>query len=105
MLATVRRLGILTNFKARSLPIYSPSISRLTLLARTHSTNMSPRVVVTRRLPPQAQATLEKLDAEIYQWQEDSAIPRDVLLKQIKGKTVQKPHCLVIYSQILFYLT
>ncbi|KAJ2964974.1 hypothetical protein NQZ79_g81 [Umbelopsis isabellina] len=46
---------------------------------------MSPRVVVTRRLPPQAQATLEKLDAEIYQWQEDSAIPRDVLLKEIKG--------------------
>lgn len=62
---------------------------------------MSPRVVVTRRLPPQAQATLEKLDAEIYQWQEDSAIPRDVLLKEIKGKTVKKSYHPVACSQIM----
>jgi hypothetical protein len=91
MFATIQRLGIRTNFKAHSFPIYSPLTTRSNLLARTYSTNMSPRVVVTRRLPPQAQATLEKLDAEIYQWQEDSAIPRDVLLKEIKGKEIMSP--------------
>ncbi|KAI9288158.1 D-isomer specific 2-hydroxyacid dehydrogenase [Umbelopsis sp. AD052] len=46
---------------------------------------MPPRVVVTRRLPPTAQAALEKLDADIYQWQEDCAMPRETLLKEVKG--------------------
>lgn len=46
---------------------------------------MLPRVVVTRRLPPDAQACLEKIDADIYQWQEDCAIPREILLKEAKG--------------------
>lgn len=46
---------------------------------------MPPRVVVTRRLPPTAQAALEKLNADIYQWQEDCTMPRETLLKEVKG--------------------
>ncbi|KAH8550000.1 glyoxylate reductase [Umbelopsis sp. PMI_123] len=46
---------------------------------------MTPRVVVTRILPPTAQAALEKIDAEIYQWQDDCTMPRETLLKEVKA--------------------
>lgn len=37
-------------------------------------------------LPPQTQARLLKQDFELIQWQEDSAIPRQVLLEKVQGK-------------------
>ncbi|KAI7895510.1 D-isomer specific 2-hydroxyacid dehydrogenase [Mucor mucedo] len=46
---------------------------------------MSPKVLVTRILPPQAQSRLLEQDFDLYQWQEDSCIPRHVLLEKIKG--------------------
>jgi hypothetical protein len=87
MFTAIRQFGILTNFKvAKSLGTYFSSPVRTASLSRTlHSKNMLPRVVVTRRLPPNAQACLEKLDVDIYQWQEDCAIPRETLLKESKG--------------------
>jgi hypothetical protein len=87
MFTAIRQFGILTNFKvAKSLGTHFSSPVRTASLSRTlHSKNMLPRVVVTRRLPPNAQACLEKLDVDIYQWQEDCAIPRETLLKESKG--------------------
>ncbi|KAG2209485.1 hypothetical protein INT47_008329 [Mucor saturninus] len=46
---------------------------------------MSPKVLVTRILPPQAQSRLLEQDFDLYQWQEDACIPRHVLLEKIKG--------------------
>ncbi|KAF7722414.1 hypothetical protein EC973_003153 [Apophysomyces ossiformis] len=43
------------------------------------------KVLVTRELPPQAQARLESLDIELVQWHEDTVIPRAILLDQVKG--------------------
>jgi glyoxylate/hydroxypyruvate reductase len=86
MLTAIRKLGLATNFKA-SIP-YKPILNstfRSPSLSRPFHSNMPPRVVVTRRLPPTAQAALEKLDADIYQWQEDCTMPRETLLKEVKG--------------------
>lgn len=47
---------------------------------------MAPKVLVTRMLPPQTQARLLEQDFELFQWQPDSAIPRQVLLEKIQGK-------------------
>lgn len=46
---------------------------------------MSPKVLVTRVLPPQAQSRLLEQDFDLYQWQQDVCIPRHVLLEKIKG--------------------
>lgn len=46
---------------------------------------MAPKVLVTRILPPQTQERLLQQDFDLYQWQEDGCIPRDVLLQKIKG--------------------
>lgn len=46
------------------------------------------KIVVTRELPPDAQKKLQQLDKndfEIFQWLEDRAIPRNVLLEKVKG--------------------
>lgn len=48
---------------------------------------MAPKVLVTRLLPPQTQARLIEQDFELIQWQEDSTIPRDILLEKVKGKS------------------
>ncbi|KAL0078799.1 D-isomer specific 2-hydroxyacid dehydrogenase [Phycomyces blakesleeanus] len=44
-----------------------------------------PKVLVTRILPPHAQARLESQSFELIQWKQDSAMPRKELLGQIKG--------------------
>lgn len=44
------------------------------------------KVVVTRVLPPQTQARLLSLGFNIVQWQQDSAMPREELLKAVQGK-------------------
>lgn len=46
---------------------------------------MAPKVLVTRILPPQTQARLLEQDFDLFQWQQDCCIPRDVLLEKIKG--------------------
>lgn len=46
---------------------------------------MLPKVLVTRVLPPQAQARLLEQDFELVQWDQDVCIPRHVLLEKIKG--------------------
>ncbi|KAG2236715.1 hypothetical protein INT48_000713 [Thamnidium elegans] len=46
---------------------------------------MAPKVLVTRILPPQTQAHLLEQDFDLFQWQQDCCIPRDVLLEKIKG--------------------
>ncbi|KAI9478832.1 MAG: D-isomer specific 2-hydroxyacid dehydrogenase [Benjaminiella poitrasii] len=46
---------------------------------------MTFKVLVTRMLPPKTQARLLEQDIELIQWQEDCAIPRDVLLKKVQG--------------------
>lgn len=46
---------------------------------------MAPKVLVTRILPPQTQARLLEQDFDLFQWQQDCSIPRDVLLEKIKG--------------------
>lgn len=43
------------------------------------------KVVVTRILPPESQARLEAQNYDLVQWKEDSVMPRDELLKQVKG--------------------
>ncbi|KAL4211201.1 FtsJ-like methyltransferase-domain-containing protein [Rhizopus microsporus] len=43
------------------------------------------KVVVTRVLPPQTQARLLSLGFNIVQWQQDSAMPREELLKAVQG--------------------
>lgn len=43
------------------------------------------KVLVTRIIPPQTQARLLKQDFELIQWDQDSSIPRDVLLDKVKG--------------------
>jgi glyoxylate/hydroxypyruvate reductase len=53
---------------------------------------MAPKVLVTRMLPPQTQARLSGQDFELIQWQEDSPIPRHVLLEQVQGKFVSCVH-------------
>ena len=44
------------------------------------------KVVVTRILPPETQALLEAQHFDLVQWQQDCVMPRDELLKQVKGK-------------------
>ncbi|KAI7855184.1 D-isomer specific 2-hydroxyacid dehydrogenase [Circinella umbellata] len=46
---------------------------------------MSFKVVATRILPPDSQARLEAQNYDLVQWKEDSVMPRDELLKQVKG--------------------
>ncbi|KAI8984279.1 D-isomer specific 2-hydroxyacid dehydrogenase [Mycotypha africana] len=53
---------------------------------------MAPKVLVSRILPPQTQAKLLQQGFEMYQWQEDCAIPRNVLLEKVKG--VDAIYCL-----------
>lgn len=43
------------------------------------------KVLVTRIIPPQTQARLLKQDFELIQWDQDSSIPRDVLLDKVQG--------------------
>lgn len=43
------------------------------------------KVLVTRIIPPQAQARLLEQDFELIQWDQDSSIPRNVLLEKVKG--------------------
>ncbi|KAG2228073.1 hypothetical protein INT45_009119 [Circinella minor] len=43
------------------------------------------KVVATRILPPESQAHLEAQNYDLVQWKEDSVMPRDELLKQVKG--------------------
>jgi glyoxylate/hydroxypyruvate reductase len=47
---------------------------------------MAPKVLVTSILPPQTQDRLLQQDFELDQWQQDANIPRDELLKRVKGK-------------------
>lgn len=44
------------------------------------------KVVVTRVLPPQTQERLLSQGFNIVQWQQDSAMPREELLKAVQGK-------------------
>lgn len=44
------------------------------------------KVLVTRILPPQTQERLLSQGFDLTQWQEDSAMPRNELLKKVKGK-------------------
>ncbi|KAI8142797.1 D-isomer specific 2-hydroxyacid dehydrogenase [Fennellomyces sp. T-0311] len=46
---------------------------------------LAPKVVATRVLPQNAQAYLKKQDFDLTQWPEDSLMPRDLLLKEVKG--------------------
>lgn len=46
---------------------------------------MTPKVLVTRVLPPQTQARLLEQDFDLFQWEEDCCIPRQVLLEKITG--------------------
>ncbi|KAI7849976.1 D-isomer specific 2-hydroxyacid dehydrogenase [Circinella umbellata] len=46
---------------------------------------LAPKVVATRVLPQHAQARLKEQDFELVQWPEDSIMPRDKLLSDIKG--------------------
>lgn len=53
-----------------------------------HSTslvNAGKKVVATRRLLKKSQERLEKQGFELIQWQHDSSMPRELLLKQVKG--------------------
>ncbi|KAI9319096.1 D-isomer specific 2-hydroxyacid dehydrogenase [Dichotomocladium elegans] len=43
------------------------------------------KVFVTRLLPPETQARLESLPFQLTQWKEDRSIPREELIKQVKG--------------------
>ncbi|CDS08777.1 hypothetical protein LRAMOSA10138 [Lichtheimia ramosa] len=43
------------------------------------------KVVVTRILPPESQALLEAQQFDLVQWQQDCVMPREELLKQVKG--------------------
>ncbi|KAI7878471.1 hypothetical protein K492DRAFT_164887 [Lichtheimia hyalospora FSU 10163] len=43
------------------------------------------KVVATRILPPETQALLEAQHFDLVQWQQDCVMPRDELLKQVKG--------------------
>lgn len=44
------------------------------------------KVVATRILPPETQARLEAQNFDLVQWQQDCVMPREELLKQVKGK-------------------
>lgn len=44
------------------------------------------KIVVTRVLPPQTQARLLSQGFNIVQWQQDSTMPREELLKAVQGK-------------------
>jgi hypothetical protein len=95
MLTAFRKFGLHTTFSASiSFTPTSFSAARTSSLSRAfHSKNMTPRVVVTRILPPTAQAALEKIDAEIYQWQDDCTMPRETLLKEVKGTRMSSDTC------------
>ena len=43
------------------------------------------KVVATRILPPEAQARLEAQNYDLVQWTQDTVMPREELLKQVKG--------------------
>ncbi|CDH56395.1 glyoxylate reductase hydroxypyruvate reductase [Lichtheimia corymbifera JMRC:FSU:9682] len=43
------------------------------------------KVVATRILPPETQARLEAQNFDLVQWQQDCVMPREELLKQVKG--------------------
>lgn len=47
---------------------------------------LAPKVVATRVLPPRSQARLLAQDFNLTQWQQDSAMPRDVLLQEARGR-------------------
>ncbi|KAI9495311.1 hypothetical protein BDB00DRAFT_814098 [Zychaea mexicana] len=56
------------------------------------------RVVATRILPPQTQARLEDQNYDLVQWKEDTVMPRDELLKQVKGIGSRHSHALHLLS-------
>lgn len=69
---------------------YPAIIARSTYLGFPHSSSSLSRdmkVVVTRILPPETQALLEAQHFDLVQWQQDCVMPREELLKQVKGKT------------------
>lgn len=50
------------------------------------STLLGAKVVATRRLLPNSQARLEQQEnIDLVQWQEDNTMPREQLLKDVKG--------------------
>ncbi|KAI9317577.1 D-isomer specific 2-hydroxyacid dehydrogenase [Dichotomocladium elegans] len=49
------------------------------------SRNLAPKVVVTRILPQHSQARLLAQDFDLIQWQEDRLMPREELLKEVRG--------------------
>lgn len=51
------------------------------------------KVVVTRILPPESQALLEAQQFDLVQWQQDCVMPREELLKQVKGKVMTPLIC------------
>ncbi|KAG0174636.1 hypothetical protein DFQ30_003624 [Apophysomyces sp. BC1015] len=53
------------------------------------------KVVATRVLLPKSQARLEAQGLNLVQWKQDSAMPRDTLLKEIKGKRAEALMCML----------
>ena len=51
---------------------------------------LAPKVVATRVLPQHAQARLKEQDFELIQWPEDSLMPRDKLLNDVKGNLLKR---------------
>lgn len=51
----------------------------------TSMLSLAPKVVATRVLPAQSQARLEAQDFNLTQWQQDSNMPRETLLKEVQG--------------------
>ncbi|KAI8388437.1 D-isomer specific 2-hydroxyacid dehydrogenase [Radiomyces spectabilis] len=47
--------------------------------------SLAAKVVSTRKLLPESQARLEAQDLDLVQWPEERSMPRDLLLKEIKG--------------------
>lgn len=60
------------------------------------------KVVVTRILPPESQALLEAQQFDLVQWQQDCVMPREELLKQVKGKAMTRMDLLCVTMLTLF---
>lgn len=60
------------------------------------------KVVATRILPPESQALLEAQQFDLVQWQQDCVMPREELLKQVKGKVMTPMDLLCVTMLTLF---
>ncbi|KAL0097260.1 D-isomer specific 2-hydroxyacid dehydrogenase [Phycomyces blakesleeanus] len=74
----------MSHFCGRLSTILSRPLAQRSLF-HSQSVLYGPRVVATRKLLPESQARLEAQGFDLVQWKEDASMPRDLLLKEVKG--------------------